>query len=49
MHRAINVQALDIDLYVFSAHKLYSPTGFGICYGKIALLAEIAPCKGVKY
>lgn len=27
----IDVQALDIDFYVFSAHKLYGPTGLGIC------------------
>ncbi|WGL99651.1 aminotransferase class V-fold PLP-dependent enzyme [Arsenophonus sp. aPb] len=48
VHRGLEVQALDIDFYVFSAHKLYGPTGLGICDGKIALLAEIAPCKGGK-
>ncbi|WP_290604447.1 aminotransferase class V-fold PLP-dependent enzyme [Arsenophonus sp. ENCA] len=31
VHRGIDVQALDIDFFVFSAHKLYSPTGLGIC------------------
>ena len=32
VHRGIEVQALHIDFYVFSAHKLYGPTGLGICY-----------------
>lgn len=29
VHRGIDVQALDIDFYIFSAHKLYNPTGLG--------------------
>ncbi|QLK88652.1 aminotransferase class V-fold PLP-dependent enzyme [Arsenophonus endosymbiont of Aphis craccivora] len=31
VHRGIDVQALDIDFFVFSAHKLYDPIGLGIC------------------
>ncbi len=33
-HAPINVQKLDCDFYVFSAHKLYGPTGTGVLYGK---------------
>src|SRR3546814_4192695 len=29
---AVDVQALDCDFYVFSAHKLYGPTGFGVLW-----------------
>jgi len=31
VHRGIDVQALDIDFFVFSAHKLYDSIGLGIC------------------
>ena len=31
---AIDVQALDCDLYVFSGHKVFAPTGIGVLYGK---------------
>ncbi len=34
VHSPINVSELNIDFYVFSAHKLYGPTGLGICYAK---------------
>jgi len=39
----VNVQALDCDFYVFSAHKMYGPTGVGVLYGKKALLNAMAP------
>ncbi|WP_206485390.1 SufS family cysteine desulfurase [Thalassotalea sp. G2M2-11] len=39
----VNVQQLDCDFYVFSAHKLYGPTGVGVLYGKQALLAQMSP------
>ncbi|RKS84536.1 cysteine desulfurase [Orbus hercynius] len=41
VHRPIDVQQYDIDFYVFSAHKLYGPTGLGILYGKSALLQQM--------
>lgn len=41
-HFPVDVQALDCDFYVFSAHKMYGPTGVGVLYGKQALL-EIMP------
>ena len=36
-HIKADVQALDIDYYVTSAHKLCGPTGVGMLYGKEAL------------
>jgi hypothetical protein len=39
-------QALDIDFYAFSGHKLYGPTGIGALYGKSELLAEMSPWLG---
>ncbi|UJP06193.1 MAG: cysteine desulfurase [Nitrosomonas sp.] len=45
-HLTIDVQALDCDFYVFSAHKLCGPTGVGMLYGKAALLEAMQPFKG---
>ncbi len=33
-HMKVDVQDLDADFYVFSGHKVYAPTGIGICYAK---------------
>ena len=45
-HVKTDLQALDIDYYVTSAHKLCGPTGVGILYGKSALLNELPPYQG---
>ncbi|MEM1326274.1 MAG: cysteine desulfurase [Bacteroidota bacterium] len=45
-HMKIDVQALDVDFYVFSAHKVYGPTGFGILYGKKKWLDMMPPYQG---
>ena len=45
-HQAVDVQALDADFYVFSAHKMYGPTGIGVLYGKQALLEAMPPWQG---
>lgn len=45
-HTPIDVQELDCDFYVFSAHKMYGPTGVGILYGKEELLKDMAPYQG---
>lgn len=45
-HEMVDVQALDCDFYVFSAHKLYGPTGVGVLYGKRALLDKMPPYQG---
>lgn len=43
VHQPLDVVALDADFYVFSAHKLYGPTGVGILYGKRELLEAMPP------
>lgn len=40
-HRAIDVQALDVDYYVFSSYKVYGPH-LAVLYGKRELLEELA-------
>ena len=45
-HQSVDVQALDADFYVFSAHKMYGPTGIGVLYGKEALLEAMPPWQG---
>ena len=45
-HIPIDVRALDCDFYVFSAHKLYGPTGTGVLYGKEELLEVLPPYQG---
>ena len=46
VHAPPNVQALDIDFYAFSAHKLYGPMGIGALYGKAELLDEMDAWQG---
>ncbi len=45
-HMPIDVQALDVDLYAFSGHKMCGPTGIGILYGKQAILEAMPPFLG---
>ena len=45
-HRQVDVQALDVDFYTFSGHKIYGPTGIGILYGKEKWLDKIPPYQG---
>ena len=45
-HIAVDVQDLDADFYVFSAHKIYGPTGIGVLYGKEKWLNAIPPYQG---
>ena len=42
-HIKVNVQELDADFFVFSAHKLMGPMGIGILYGKKELLEKMPP------
>lgn len=46
VHYPADVQALDIDFYAFSSHKLYGPTGIGVLYGKTELLEEMPAWQG---
>jgi cysteine desulfurase / selenocysteine lyase len=45
-HLPVDVQALDVDFLVFSAHKMLGPTGIGALYGKRKLLDAIPPFLG---
>lgn len=42
-HMPIDVQALDADFFVFSAHKMLGPMGVGVLYGKRKLLEQMPP------
>ena len=45
-HIKPDVQALDVDFYVASAHKLCGPTGVGMLYGKQKWLEKLPPYQG---
>lgn len=45
-HMKIDVQDLDCDFLVFSAHKMYGPNGLGFLYGKEELLNDMPPYQG---
>jgi len=45
-HLEIDVQKLGCDFFVFSAHKVYGPTGVGVLYGKRELLEQMPPYQG---
>jgi len=45
-HIKPDLQALDVDFYVASAHKICGPTGVGILYGKEAWLEKLPPYQG---
>ncbi len=45
-HIKANVQELDIDFYVVSAHKMCGPTGVGMLYGKQEWLEKLPPYQG---
>jgi len=45
-HMPVDVQALDVDFYVFSGHKMFAPTGIGVVYGRGSELAAMPPWQG---
>lgn len=45
-HLKPDVQALDVDFYVCSAHKICGPTGIGMLYGKEEWLKKLPPYQG---
>jgi cysteine desulfurase/selenocysteine lyase len=45
-HAQIDVQALDVDFFAFSGHKMCAPTGIGVLYGKYAVLETMPPFMG---
>ena len=45
-HLVADVQALDVDFYTCSAHKICGPTGEGMLYGKDEWLNKLPPYQG---
>jgi cysteine desulfurase/selenocysteine lyase len=45
-HKPVDVQALNVDFYCFSSHKMFGPTGIGVLYGKEVLLNAMPPYQG---
>ncbi len=45
-HGPVDVQALDVDFYCISSHKMYGPTGIGCLYAKQELLEAMPPYQG---
>ncbi|MEO1220088.1 MAG: SufS family cysteine desulfurase [Pseudomonadota bacterium] len=45
-HMPVDVAALDCDFYVFSAHKLYGPTGIGALWARSDILLDMPPWEG---
>ena len=45
-HMPVDVGELGCDFYVFSGHKLYGPSGIGICWGRSDIWAELPPFMG---
>jgi cysteine desulfurase / selenocysteine lyase len=46
VHLPVDVQALGVDFYAFTGHKLYGPTGIGILWGRFDLLKDMRPFEG---
>jgi cysteine desulfurase/selenocysteine lyase len=45
-HQRTDVQALDVDLFAFTGHKMLGPTGIGVLWGREALLDSMPPFLG---
>src|SRR5262245_7471451 len=46
VHGTVDTQALDVDFYAITGHKLYGPTGIGVLYAKRAHLKSMRPYQG---
>jgi cysteine desulfurase/selenocysteine lyase len=46
VHEILDVQALGVDFYALTGHKLYGPTGIGALYAKRAHLKAMRPFNG---
>ena len=42
-HMAVDVQKLDADFFAFSGHKMLSPMGIGVLYGRYEILDQMPP------
>lgn len=45
-HGPVDVQALGVDFYAFSGHKMFGPNGIGVLWGRGELLAAMPPFLG---
>jgi cysteine desulfurase/selenocysteine lyase len=45
-HMRVDVEALGVDFYAFSGHKMYGPTGIGVLYGRREWLDRMPPYQG---
>ena len=45
-HSVTNLEELDPDFFVFSAHKMLGPTGIGVIWGRKEVLNELCPFMG---
>ena len=45
-HKKVDLKELDPDFYVFSAHKIYGPSGLGILYMKDKWIDQFPPYQG---
>lgn len=45
-HQVLDVQALEADFVAFTGHKMCGPTGIGVLWGRLGLLAELPPFLG---
>jgi cysteine desulfurase / selenocysteine lyase len=45
-HMRVDVQAINCDFYAFSGHKVFTPTGIGVLYGKSEVLDNMPPWQG---
>jgi cysteine desulfurase / selenocysteine lyase len=46
VHMPVDVQALDVDFYGFTGHKVYGPSGIGVLYAKKHWLDQLPPFLG---
>jgi cysteine desulfurase/selenocysteine lyase len=46
VHLDVDVQDIGCDFYVFTAHKVYGPTGLGMLWGRAEHLAAMPPYQG---